>query len=253
MTLVIGVPICEKKAYIWGKFIENMQQLMQRCPGSRLVFAVRDTPEDRIFAEKYRLNDNGKVIYYSPEIPPSKQEWLYNIAAARETLRKYSLDKKADYLFMADCDMTFEHDTLPKLIDQIRGNDIVMSAAGVRGFTTWSLRDSSPVLFKGSILKKFHYRCKWYAPKRFICENEMLDYDLFLVGAKIKKGAFITNSHYFDKDTRNELVAPFRIPLSRKIEYSNSFRFVIFNLGRLFHMSFSWPVHKVVHIWLKIP
>jgi hypothetical protein len=246
-TVIIGVPICESKSYILDKFLLNMAEMIGHYPRARIVFAVEGSHEEAEFAKQ--LESYGKVIYWPRD---TEQSWLQNIANAREALRKHVIRGPADYLFMADCDMTYEPSTIPKLLKEIQGYDAVFSAYRVRQTGTWGF-GSSPALYTKDILRRFHWHVQYWTEKRFIAEDEMQDFDFALIGAKVKRGAFVTNTHYADATTGHLLQAPFTIPLYRRLTASLPFRLGLIGASRICHMSLAWPLYKVSHIWLKLP
>lgn len=247
-SVVIGTPICQSKSYILTEFLHNQREIKERYSNSRIVFAVLDSVSERKFVELADLCHYGEVIYYQN----ANTFWLTNIAAAREAIRQYVLSlNDVEYLLVCDCDMTYDPDIVQLMLEQMEGYDAVSSAYCVRQTSSWGF-GSSPAMYRREILEKVHWRCKCWSEKRFLAEDELLDYDLFLHGARINKGAYVTNTHYQDSHTGHELKAPFKITFFRRVTNSLQFRFVIIGLSQLVHMSLAWPLYIVCHLWLKI-
>jgi hypothetical protein len=242
--IIIGVPICESKTYIWDKLRQNLSDIQAAYPGDcQVVFAVADS--EKRFAHEYKLSEIGGVLFYVPG------NWIENIVSARNAIRHYFLTSKAEFLYMADCDMTVEADTLRKMLAQISGYDAVNAAYRIRQTGSWGF-GSSPSLYTRDLMTRLQWRCKWWGEKRFLAEDELMDFDLFLLGAKVNRGAFVTNTHYASAEVGHELKAGFDIPLFRQFTQSLPFRFVIIGLSQVCHTSLAWPLYKVAHIWLKI-
>lgn len=244
-SVIIGVPICEAKAYILPDFLRNQMDIRVKYANSRTVFAVLDDKEERDFAEKSELKQYGDIIYYKTIKPENHQAWLYNIVSAREAIRNYTLRSGADYLLVCDVDITFDPNIISILVDHIGGFDAVFSAYAVRQTGSWGF-GSSPVMFRRELLMKFHYRCKMWGANRFLAEDEQLEYDLFKLRAKVNRGGFVTNTHYSDDNTGHTIKCPFKIPLFRQITNSLPFRFAIIGIGQIVHYDVALALHKIM-------
>jgi hypothetical protein len=248
--VIIGVPICESKSYILSKFIDNQLEIAAKYPNSRIVFAVEDSPTEVVFAKLAGLENYGEVIYWTPE--PGRRFWLKNIANAREAIRQYALTTFDDYLMVCDCDMTYDANLIRLMLEQIPGKDAVFSAYRVRPHGTWGW-GTSPSLLRMKLLRRIRYRCIVWADKRFLCEDQMLDYDMFLLGAKIARGAYVSNTHHAASDKPLVLDVPIEINWMRYLTISLPFRFLIIGVSQIFHYDFTWALYKICHVWLKVP
>ena len=243
--IIIGVPICESKTYIWPLLRQNLYDLHAAYPGyCRVVFAVEMDDLTLNFWEK--LTDCGEVEIYKADNYLNGGQWLHNIVSSRNALRDYFLNSNADYLYMADCDMVIEKDALRKMHAQISGYDMVNSAYRIRQTGAWGF-GSSPALYTRDLMQRVHWRCKWWAEKRFLAEDELLDFDLFLLGAKVNRGAFITNTHYASAELGHTLTAGMEIPLFRQLANSLPVRFILVGLSRLIHYDIGLALHKIIN------
>jgi hypothetical protein len=248
--VIVGVPICESKTYILDKFLANQTEIRIHYPNSRIVFAVEDCQSEVEFAKRVNLERYGKVIYWTPE--PCRRFWLKNIANAREAIRRYVLTTFADYLMVCDCDMTYDPNLISLMLEQMPCKDAVFSAYRVRPHGTWGW-GTSPSLLSRKLLNKIRYRCIVWADKRFLCEDQMLDYDMFLCGAKIARGAYVSNTHHAASDKPLILDVPIEINWMRYLTISLPFRFIVIGVSQVFHYDFTWALYKICHVWLRIP
>jgi hypothetical protein len=248
--VIIGIPICESKAYILDLFISNLIAIRLHYPDSRIVFAVQSNKAEAEFVKRAGLERYGKVIYWTPE--PGKTFWLQNIANAREAIRQYVIGTPFDYLMVCDCDMTYDSNLINLMLAHAEGKDAVFSAYRVRPHGTWGW-GTSPSLLSRELLKKIHYRCIVWANKRYMCEDQMLDFDMFLLGAKIARGAYVSNIHHATSDTPLVLDVPIKIHWWRYLMISLPVRFIAIGISQLCHYDFTWAIYKISHVWMRIP
>ena len=250
MTVIVGIPICESKSYILDKFLANQMEIKARYPDSQIIFAVENTPPERGFAKRANLENYGTVVYWQPIT--RRPFWLKNIASAREVIRELAVIMDADYLMVCDCDMTYEPDLINLMLAHTKGKDAVFSAYRVRPHGTWGW-GTSPSLLSRELLSMIHYRCIVWADKRFLCEDQMLDYDMFLLGAKIARGAYVSNTHHAASDKPLVLDVPIKIHWWRYLMISLPVRFLAIGVSQIFHYDFTWAIYKISHVWMRIP
>jgi hypothetical protein len=241
--VIIGTPISKSKSYILDKFLENQRAIHRVYPNSRLVMATCD-PE-------FSAVPGVELISYGVTCPPDVPVWSYNIAFGRDALRRYTIEAGAEYLLFCDCDQTYDESVIPVLLEKIKGYDVIFSGVRIRVDGTWGYGGNF-VMLSRKILEKIVFRTMVWSKdgKRGLAEDQILDYDLFKLRAKVRKGIFVANYHYRSADDGVE-ITPRPVGLFRRVVNSQPVRFVLVSLSMLLHYNVEWELHSLITTRLK--
>lgn len=236
--VIIGTPISKSKSYILDKFLENQRAIHLAYPNSRLVMATCD-PE-------FTGVPGVELIGYGVTCPPNVPVWSYNIAFGRDALRRYAIDAGADYLLFCDCDQTYDESVIPVLLEKIKGYDVIFSGVRIRVDETWGYGGNFLMLGR-RILEKITFRTIVWSKdgKRGLAEDEILDYDLFRLHARVRKGIFVANYHYRSADDGVE-ITPRPVGLFRQVANSQPVRYALVSLTMLLHYNVQGALHSLI-------
>ena len=247
VNVVVGVPIYRAGAYILDKFLANQKEIQRNYPSSELVFATNE-PD---FAKELEgaLSDwelRGRVLRYETVKPSYARSKVWNISCGREKIRQYILSEtSAKYLLSLDADMTYD----PKIIDimerEIQGFDVVYSGCLLRDFGV-CLAGSGCCMLTKAVVEKVKYRCVEFRNATAISEDTLLELDLLKSGRRIKKGFFLSTSHYQDLE-QARTVSPRSIGIYRRITHSAVVRYIIIEASLILRHNIGWKLNVLIH------
>jgi hypothetical protein len=246
VEVLIGTPISRNKSYAIDKFLANQKEIQKEYPSSELVLATceRDFVDD---LNKYLgyWGLRGKVLSYEVKKPDYARSLIWNITCAREAIRQYTvLQTEAVYLLSLDADMTFDPSVVAIMKQEINDCDVVFGGAPLRHYGT-GLAGAGCAMLTRSILEKLKFRCYEFRNGEIIFEDNVLEMDLFRLGAKVKKGFFVSISHY-ESATEVKTIKPQRIGLARRLTNSTLIRYNLIRISILIHYNIPWRLKVVV-------
>ncbi len=217
MNVVIGTPIHRQGSYVLDKFLSNQKQIQQTYPSSELILATSEydyIKELESLVSFWKLR--GTVLLYEIVKPDYARSNIWNIACGREAIRQYTLSQtEARYLLFLDADMIFEPSVIKIMEKEIQGYDVVFSGHQLRHYGT-GLAGAGCMMLPRSILGKIRFRCYEFKNGEVIFEDNVLEMDLFRLGSRIKKGFFLSISHYTSA-TEARHITPQPVRILRKI------------------------------------
>jgi hypothetical protein len=247
VNVVVGVPTYRAGAYILDKFLANQKEIQQSYPSSELVFATNE-PD---FAKELEgaLSHwaiKGRVLCYETIKPDYAKSRLWNIACGREAIRQYTLSEtEAKYLLSLDADMTYDPNIIEIMEREIQGNDVVYSGYLLRDFGV-CLAGSGCCMLTKAVVKKVKYRCVEFRNAAAISEDTLLELDLLKSGRRVKKGFFISISHYQNQE-QARAVRPQSIGIYRRITHLAVMRYIIIEASLILRQDIGWKLNVLIH------
>ena len=197
--VVIGTPIDSGHAYVLDKFLENLKLIQQEYPASELVLATSE--KDYALKLKGILRSahvQGTVLVHTPQKPDYARHWIWDVTSGREAIRRYAASQTgADYLFFLDGDTLCQPDIIARLLKHIDGCDAVFNGCALRQGGT-GLAGAGCLMLSRRAFEGVNFRCCEFPSGEVIFEDNMLEMDLFRLGARIKKGIYAPTDHYQD-------------------------------------------------------
>jgi hypothetical protein len=235
MNILVGTLIYRRGAYVLDKFLANQKQMQQLFPQSELVLATAEedyTPElEQIFSSQ---GLRGKVIHYRVTKPSYARSNNWNVAGGREAIRRYMLSQsKAEGLLFLDADMTYDPAAIGIMEREIQGYQVVFSGAPRKDFGT-GLAGAGCLLIKREILEKLEFRCYEFKNGEVIYEDNVLEMDLFSIGARVKKGFLLSLSHYLSMTEARHL-NPRKVGVLRSLVNNVFIRYCLIKFSVLIH------------------
>lgn len=242
VNVVVGTPIYRQGAYIIDKFLSNQKEIQQNYLSSELVFT---TNEGDFVEELERLLSfwelKGKVILYKTVKPDYARSRVWNVACGDEAIRQYTLlQTEARYLLFLDADMTVDPLVIEILKREIQGYDVVFSGCPLRDYGIGLAGSGCMMLTRGT-LEKLKFRCVEFENGEVIFEDNLLEMDLFRLGSRVKKGFFLSISHY---KTENEArhIDPQPVGVLRRITNSAFIRYALIRASLIVHYNIPWKL-----------
>lgn len=227
VEVVVGALIYRQGSYILDKFLANQKEIQREYPSSELVFATNEI--DFVADLERAVSDcalKGRVITYETVKPDYARSRVWNVACGREALRQYILTQTdAQYLLSLDADIVCEKAIIKILKEKIRGYDVVFSGCPIRGYGV-GLCGAGCVMMSRNILERVRFRCIEFENGEVMFEDNLLEMDLFKLGAKIKKGFFLHCSHY-RSEAEARHIAPQPIGVCRRLRTASLLRYLL--------------------------
>ena len=203
MSVIIGVPCCEKQSYVVERFIRNQEEIKQATKTkTRLTFAT----EEPAFAKRLEVllvntSLEYDIIHFTADV--GQYYKLVNITRAREAIRQHTTLGKSDYLLFVDFDIILDPDVVNVLLEEIRGYGAVYNSYLVHTGNVCT-NGLGTCLIRREVLEQITFRCligsenpiwlyKWNA---FIDECLYFELDTLSKGYRLKQGTFVTSGHY---------------------------------------------------------
>lgn len=237
--------VCRRTAYVLDLFLANQQEIHRVYPKCYLVLATDES--DFILELKElitRYNLNGEVIFYETIKPDYAKHRVWSIACGREKLRQFAISKNAEFMLFLDSDMTFDPQVVNILMPIIQGFDAVYSGYILRKNRTWGFATGC-LLMKRSAFSRIDFRCYEFKNGDTICEDELLDMDLFRIRARVHKGLFLSIKHFRTKEEFFVIKAG-PVPRFRKLTSNLMIRYILLITSiRFKHNIASW-LYKIL-------
>ena len=244
VNVVVGVPSHRAGAYILDKFLANQKEIQRNYPSSELVFATNE-PD---FAEELEgtLKDwelRGRVLRYETVKPDYARSKVWNISCGRETIRQYILSEtSAKYLLCLDNDMTYD----PKIIEimerEIQGYDIVYSGYETRWGPGIILEGGGCCMLTVAAMKELGFRSLEFKNGVAIQDDTLMELDSTRLHKRIKKGFFLTISHYVNEE-QAKTINPRPVGLYWRITRSLFVRYALVRARVVFRHDVGWLLY----------
>jgi len=201
VEVVIGTPVNRAKAYMLDKFLTNQKKIQNRCPRSELVLATVEHDFAReLEALLTARGIRGRVLRYETVKPDYARSPEWNVVCGVEAIREYMLSQtKAEYLLRLDVDMTYAPDIIEVMQREIQGHDGVFSGYPLRDFGL-ILAGGGCCMLHVATVRRITPRCVEFRNGDVLYDDVMLEADLFRLGARIRKGFFLSICHYRNED-----------------------------------------------------
>lgn len=240
IDVVVGVLIYRQGAYIIDKLLANQKEIQREYPGSELVFAVNEA--DFVEELKQLINSSGvraDVILYETEKPHYAKSRVWNVTCGRESLRKYILSQTlAKYFLSLDADMIYEPDIVKIMEKEIQGYDIAFNGCPLRDCGI-RLAGAGCVMINRSTLEKIRFRCIEFKNGDVMFEDNLLEFDSFMLRSRINGGFFLHVSHYRSaNEARN--IEPHRVSLYQIITNSMLVQYVLIRASLRVKRNIPW-------------
>lgn len=236
---------CRRTAYVLDLFLANQQEIQRAYPDCSLVLATDESdfiPELKELIARYNLK--GEVIFYETIKPAYPKRRIWSITCGRERLRQFAMSQNAEYMLFLDSDMTFDPQIVNILMSEIQGFDAVYSGYargenGAWGFATGCL------MLKRSAFSRVNFHCYVFRGGNSIvdaiAEDELLDMDLFGIGARVRKGLFLSIKHFKNRDEYFVMEAG-KVPWFRNLSSNSMIRYIL--------LKTSIPLKYNIESWL---
>ena len=249
-NVVIGTPVYRRGAYVIDKFLSNQKEIQQDYPSCELVLA---TCEDYFATELERLLSlwelRGRVLLYKLVKPDYAQSSIWNIACGREAIRHYTLSEtQARYLLFLDVDMTFDSSVIKIMEKEIQDYDVIFSGYPLRDYGI-GLTGAGCAMLARSVLERVKFRCCEFKNGEVIFEDNLLEMDLFRLGSRIKKGFFISISHYRSENEARQ-IAPQPVGTVRRIANSAFVRYGLIRASIITQHNIPWKLKILINKFL---
>lgn len=252
VDVVIGVPICQKGAYVLDKFLANQKEIQRNYPSSELIFATEQ--EDYIKELENSLRSygvRGKVLSFEVIKPDYAKNRVWNLTCGREAVRQYMLSQAdARFLLCLDGDMIYDPNMIRIILKEIHGFNVVYSGYRLDRSAAYDIGTGCS-LYTRDAIEKVRFRCLEFKNTYVIPEGFMLELDLIRSGIRIKKGVFLSIRHY---KTSQEFydIAPQTLGLFRKITASRFVRYIVIKASIFFKHDISVMLQRFFYVTLKI-
>jgi hypothetical protein len=249
IDVVIGTTAVRRSSFALDHFLRNLYDIQRAYSSSELVVATDESDfvgELTHLLREYKLH--GRIILYETETPNHEENYrLWSITFGREAIRKYVLEHRAHYLLFLDSDMTYDPQTINIMLDIIRkGYDAVQSGYMMRSKNLNALGFGGCTLIKRDVLKGVTFRCTEFETGYVIDEFNLFEMDLVRMGARIKKGIFITINHYLNHDEMIS-ISPKDLNIFQKITTYPLFRYVLLQLSIISKYDVTRYLQRIVY------
>ena len=251
VNVVVGTPIYRQGAYIIDKFLSNQKEIQQNYPSSELVLA---TNEDDFSNELNSLLSfwevGGEVILYETVKPDYVRSKAWNIACGREAIRQYILSQtEARYLLFLDADITCDPLVIKIMEKEMQGYDVAFSGCPLWDYGI-GLAGAGCMILTRSILKKVKFRCYEFKNGEVISEDSVLEMDSFRLGRRIKKGFFLSLSHYRSANEARH-ITPQPVGALRRIANCAFVRYVLIRASIMIQHNIPWKLKVLLYRFLN--
>ena len=258
VDVIVGSPICRRGAFIIDKFLANQKEIQRNYPQSELVLATEESDfveelEKRISFYELR----GRVILFEVIKPDYARHRVWNIACGREALRQYVLfQTAAGYLLSLDADITYDPSIIQIMKKEIQGYDVAISGVAhsqraLQGGRVTTLSPVSCSLLARDTLEKIKLRCYEFRNGEALDDGIALEMDLIRLRSKIKKGFFISISHYTN-ESEAVCIDPRPLGLLLRITNSSLVRYGLTRVGIVVRRDISMRLQVLLYRFLGI-
>ena len=247
IDVLVCTPIHRKGAYVLDKFLSNQRDIQERYPSSGLVLATNESD----FVEEMEgllLSQglSGVALLYKTVKPDYARSRVWNIACGRDALRKYMLSQTgARYMLCLDADTTYDPHVIGIMLEKIKGYSVAQSGCALRTAGI-GLSGTACTLFTRDILERLEFRCLEFKNGQVMPEDMMLELDLYRLRGRIKKGFFLSNSHYRNA-TEARCITPRPVGVPRWIANASLVRYMLIRTSILIGCNIPWTLKLFVN------
>jgi hypothetical protein len=242
--VVIGTVVYDAGSYILDRFLSNIGDIQQASSSSHFIVATCEADMAiKMQGNLHQKQLQGDVITYDVQKPAGAGDRIWNITCGREAIRQRFLSTfNAEFLVFLDSDMLFDPNVINILRKEIDGSDLVFSGYALKENGT-GLAGCGCVIIRRKLLQQIKFRCYEFANHQVIFEDNLLEMDSFLAGARIRKGFFVKIEHYFDE--RNFAgIKPQPVSPWRKLINNPAIRCVAVRIAISLKFNFLWDLKK---------
>ncbi|MDY6907325.1 MAG: hypothetical protein SV910_03695 [Chloroflexota bacterium] len=247
LEVVITTPIYRGGAYVLDLFLANQKAVQRYYPSSELMFATAEgdlAPELEALIASWGLR--GRVLLYETVKPAYARSRGWNVACGREALRRYVLEHTdAGYMLCLDADMTYDPHVVDIMMRELQGHDYVHSGYALRDYGL-GLSGTGCTLFTRGLLERMRFRCVEFRNGDALPEDVMVELDLFRLRARVKKGFFVSISHYVSPDDVRH-IDPRPVGVLRAIANSPLVRYILILASITLERNIPWRLKRAVH------
>jgi len=124
------------------------------------------------------------------------------------------------------------------------GYDVVFSGTPLRGYGT-GLAGAGCAMLTRSILERFKFRCYEFKNGEVMFEDNILEMDLFRLGSRVKKGFFLSLSHYISA-AEVKHIAPQPVGILRKIVNCPFVRYWLIRASIIIQRNIPWKLKALL-------
>jgi len=233
--------------YVLNQFLNNLKQIQKDYPATDILLASAESETCETLKELMISSGlNGTVIHYDIVKPDYAKDRIWNITCGREALRKYALkNSQAGYFLFLDSDMVFEPQIITKMKREIQDCDVLFSGYPLKKHGI-GLAGFGCLMLKRTIMERLQFRCYEFKNGEVIYEDNLLEMDAFLKGAKIKKGFFLNIKHYLSAEKYKD-IKPQPVGLAKRIVNNAALRCFFIWLSVKFKYNLLWNLKKTVN------
>ena len=255
VSVVVGGPIHRAGAYILDRFLANQKEIQRRCPSAELVLAtVEHDFADELDAMLGSLGVRGRVLRYTTVKPPHARSRTWNIACGREAIREYMVSQTdAKYLLCVDGDMTYDPAIVEVMEREIEGHEAVFSGYVTKMYHKWgglALVGGACCMLTRGVAEKLRFRCIEFKNGHCLFEDTLLEFDLMRARARIRKGFFLSTSHY-RSETVSRHLSPRRVGTLRRMANTTVVRYALIWSSLVLRRHVAWDLKRVVRALLN--
>jgi hypothetical protein len=128
---------------------------------------------------------------------------------------------------------------------KIQGYDVVFSGYPLRQYGI-GLAGAGCVMLTRSILEKLEFRCYEFKNGEVIFEDNVLEFDLFRLGSRVKKGFFLSITHYTSA-TESRRVTPHPVGPARRITNNAFIRYALIRVSMTIKQNIPWKMKVLLN------
>jgi len=245
VDVVVGTPIYREGAYIIDRFLDNQRDIQAEYPESELALATNEADFAKDLersVQSYGLK--ARVIRYKTTKPDYAKSRVWNVACGRESIREYMLSQtEARYLLSLDADMIYESAIIRIMKEDIQGYDAVFSGCPIREGGV-GLAGAGCLMLTRGILENVIFRCIEFKTGEVMTEDNLLEYDLFRQGSRIKKGFFLRTSHYKTANNARHIM-PHPVSMYQKVMTSARIRYILIGASLVTRRNIPWRLKMI--------
>lgn len=241
--VLIGALVCRRTAYVLDLFLANQREVQQIYPGCRLILATEEpdyVAELKTLLGKYNLN--GEIILFEVNKPDYARSRVWAIGCGREKLRQFAISRPADYMLFLDTDLTCDPQIINILKSRIRGFNAAFAGFRLRHDGSWGFGGGCFMLDRKA-LSQITIRCVEFRNGEVICEDEIIDMELFKNHCRANKGLFLANRHYRSREVFFD-IAPGPVSFFRRTANSLPVRYMLIKMSILCRRNIEGWLHN---------
>jgi hypothetical protein len=146
--------------------------------------------------------------------------------------------------------MTFDPSIVRIMKKEIQACDVVFSGYPLR-FNGMALVAGGCMMLKRNTLERIVFRCHEFKHGGVITEDAFLEEDLYHLGAHVKKGYFLSISHYVTEHEAKD-IAPQPVNLIQRISNQAAIRHYLLKASLLTQHNLAGELKKMVNRYYRL-